>query len=100
MITRQPSVRISGTTASVSWVFPGGDVSVYIVQYVISSEGFTSPSVRNMTTGGTQTSLRINNLEPLSKYSLRVAVQNNDGTSGFSPVASFSTQQGEQNYFT
>ena len=95
MITTQPSVSISGTTATVSWVFPGGTVNVYIVQYVLSSEGFTSLSVRNTTSDGTQRSVRIDNLQPFSSYSLRVAVQNNDGTSGFSPVASFSTETSE-----
>ena len=91
MITSAPNVNISGTTATVSWEFPGGSVSDYIVEYVLSSEylGFTSPSVINTP----QPSVCIDNLQPHSSYLLRVAVQNSEGRSRFSPVASFLTQK-------
>ena len=95
MITSAPDVKISGTTATVSWEFPGGSVSDYIVEYVLSSEGFTSPSVINTSTDGTQPSVCIDNLQPHSSYLLRVAVQNSSGRSEFSPEAQFSTQEGE-----
>ena len=91
MITSAPDVSISGTTATVSWEFPGGSVSDYIVQY--AKEGSTSPSVAN--TDGTQTSVRIDGLQPHSSYLFKVAVRNNSGTSGFSTEAHFSTLEGE-----
>ena len=90
MITSAPDVNISGTTATVSWEFPGGSVSDYIVEY--AREGSTPPSVVNTD----KTSVDIPNLQPLSSYSFKVAVRNSSGTSGFSPVAQlFSTQEGE-----
>ena len=91
MITSAPSISISGTTATVSWEFPGGSVSDYIVEYTM--EGSTSTSVLN--TDETQTSVRVDKLQPLTKYSLRIAVRNSSGRSEFSPEAQFSTQEGE-----
>ena len=89
MITSAPNVNISGTTATVSWESPGGSVSDYVVE--CAREGSTPPSVVSTD----KTSVDILNLQPLSSYSLKVAVRNSSGTSGFSPEAQFRTQEGE-----
>ena len=89
MITSAPNVNISGTTAIVSWEFPGGSVNDYVVEY--AREGSTPPSVVNTD----KTSVDIANIQPLSSYSFKVAVRNSSGTSEFSPEAQFSTQEGE-----
>ena len=89
MITSAPNVNISGTTATVSWEFPGGNVSDYVVEY--AREESTPPNVVNTD----KTSVDIGNLQPLSSYSFKVAVRNSSGTSEFSPKAQFPTQEGE-----
>ena len=62
-------------------------MNAYRVQYVSlrESSGFDSPNVMNNTVLGTQTSVRIDNLQPSTWYMLRVAAQNENGLSDFSP---------------
>ena len=88
------STRTS-TTATVTWLSPGGTVDVYLVQYVSTrqSSQFDSPSVINKTVLGTQTSVRIDNLQPSTWYMFRVAAQNGNGLSAFSPETTFITQR-------
>lgn len=84
-----------------SWVFPGGTVDTYLVQYVPlgGSSSFDSPNVMSKTVPGTQTSVTIDGLQPSTWYTLRVAVQNGNGLSDFSPETRFITRSlGELSY--
>ena len=93
-IRDKPRVTVTDTTASVSWVSPGGNIDSYIIQYVLFGDvlGFDSPDANNVTASGTRTSIFIRNLEQPSTYLLRIAVENELGLSAFSPVVEFSTQ--------
>lgn len=92
---------MSGTTAIVFWERPEGFVSSYTVEYVLSSEGFTSKNVKRISTFGkrdyrTETSLHIDKLRPCSTYLLKVAAWDRAGKiCEFSPETSFSTKKGE-----
>lgn len=92
MILDPPLIsNIQNTSATVSWQFPGGTVDSYLVQYVLSVQGFNSAlsDIFSVTVPGTSTSVRIEGLQTRSQYDARVAVQNENGTSTFSPTASF-----------
>ena len=74
------------------WKFPGGTVEAYVMQFVLAVYGFDSNNVKNVTVGGSETSVVISNLLPVATYKVRVAVINSRGISIFSPSESFTTQ--------
>lgn len=84
--------NITSNSVLVMWKFPGGTVEAYVVQFVLAVYHFDNNNAKNVTVGGSKTSVVIGNLLPVATYKVRIAVMNSHGTSMFSPSESFITQ--------
>lgn len=91
-ILEQPDVALGEDGATAMWVYPGGTVDTYIVQYSLADFGFSSQNTETLSVNGTETSvfIPIEDL-PGSEYILRVAAENENGRSVFSPLVSFTS---------
>ncbi|XP_064396322.1 protein sidekick-2-like isoform X2 [Halichondria panicea] len=85
--------QISNQTALISWMFPGGQVDEYLIQYKERLNDWTTPSdILTRTVNGNITMVMLMDLIPSASYDVRVASVNAMGTSPFFFQGEFSTQ--------
>lgn len=93
-ILDHPEVVYTDSMAVVTWEHPGGTVDAFVLQYMLHGGSFNTPmasNVRSFSVDGSQTSVGVVNLQPRTRYQFRVAVQNGNGISAFSPVVVITT---------
>ena len=79
---------ITQNSAVISWIHPGGTVNVFTLQYTTTADG---ASFTVTVDDGDSTAFLLSGLNPGTAYSVRIASTNDNGTSAFSPAASFTT---------
>ena len=88
------SEQVTNRTAVVSWVFPGGQVNEFIVQYKVAVNDWTTDAdVMERRVLGNVTMVMLTDLIPSATYDVRIASVNTMGTSEFRNQGAFSTQR-------
>ena len=88
------SDQVTDRTALISWVFPGGQVDEFLVQYKETiSDWRTNADVMERRVPGDVTMVMLTDLVPSATYDVRVASVNTMGTSTFRNQGAFSTQR-------
>ena len=89
--------NIMQTTATLSWVDPGGDVDAYIIRL---AQNVPPHLVINVSVYGNITSTMLEGLEPDTSYTVEVFSMNQNGLSIPSPLTQFDTLRESYLYFS